>query len=274
MNGRIYTCHHLPPERILSTSVFSTLVSGCRTDEVTGMLGDLGGVNIAAPNWHSEMRHQYHVWQERLTGMDYVGFEHYRRIFFVNPLNAVRMRRFCPDLLAVARQFWSDEGCVGLRLDAAQFGQALDLRESFDDETRSMLDRLMRDSDIVTQRPQAHALDAQFKACHSAAEWDIFVDTVRGTRFHAMSAGLIDFSLRTSFFCNMHIMRTDMFLEYMEFWFACMTALEERIEKRERHFGFFSERLLNLFVNGKRLMDPLIRVRSLPFVIDQRPAAR
>ena len=241
-------------------------MSGAPDDENTGALGDLGGHNIADPNWHSEMRHQYHVWHDRLDGLDYVGFEHYRRLFFINPLNAVRLRRFNPWLLDVARQLLADETCVAAVLDDTLFGAYLDLREICEGEMRTFTDALMAESDLVTHRVQPLRLDEQFKLNHPAEHWEIFVDTVRETRFYARAGGLIDFALKTNFFCNMYLVRTDLFCEYMEFWWQVMETLARRVPLRERYLGYFSERLINLFIHGKRLADPRLRVRALPFV--------
>ncbi len=266
MQGRIFTCHHVVPERIVADSLFSTLISGAHGDVRTGLLGDLDGRNIAKPNWHSEMRHQYHVWQDRLDGLDYVGFEHYRRLFLINPLNAVRMRRFNPWLLDIINQLSSDEHCVGAVLDQRLFNAYLDLREICEGEMKSHMDFIMENSDIVTHRVQPLRLDEQFKQFHPAEHWDIFVQTVRETGFFARSAGLVDFALRTTFFCNMHVTRTALFGEYMAFWWECMEQLRHRVPLSERYLGYFSERLLNLFVNGKRATDARLRVRTLPFV--------
>ncbi len=266
MQGRIFTCHHTTPERVTTGGLFATLMSGAHDDERTGLLGDLGGHNIADPNWHSEMRHQHHVWHDRLDGLDYVGFEHYRRVFLVNPLDAKRMRRFNPWLLDIVNQLVSDQLCVGAVLDERLFNAYLDLREICAGEMMSHMDFIMAGSDIVTHRLQPIKLDDQFKQCHPAEHWDIFTSTVRETRFFHRTGGLIDFSLRSTFFCNMYVARTALFREYMEFWSECMRMLEHRIPLRERYLGYFAERLLNLFVNGKRLIDPRLRVRVLPFL--------
>jgi hypothetical protein len=269
MNGRIFTCHHVAPERVVATSLFSTLISGAPGDGLTGLISDLDGRNIAEPNWHSEMRHQYHVWQDRLDGLDYVGFEHYRRIFFINPLTAPRMRRFNPWLLEVANQLLIDELCVGGVLDHTLFNAYQDLREICEGEMKSHMDFVMNDADIITHRVQPLRLDEQFKQCHPPEHWDIFTQAVQETRFFAQSGGMIDFRLRATFFCNMHVMRTAFFRQYMDFWWETTRKLEQRLPLTERYLGYFAERLVNLFVNGLRHQMPRLRVRALPFVAYQ-----
>ena len=64
-------------------------------------------------------------------------------------------------------------------------------------------------------------------------------------------------------------MRVALFDEYMQFWSECMRTLEQRLTLRERYLGYFSERLINLFVYGKRLQDARLRVVTLPFVAHQ-----
>ncbi len=266
-SGRVFICHHEAPERVVSTSTFSTLVSGARSDARTGALGDLDGTNIAAPNRHSEMRHQFHVCSDRLGDLDYVGFEHYRRLFLTLPFDAAAIYRFDPGLLAAQRWFLSDDARFLAELDGSSFHRLLDLREVHANEIEAYLSRLMSDNDIVTQRPCPFRIDSQWRSGHDAGEWDILVEVIRNTGFFARSFQLIDFSLSGIRFCNMYIARRPVFVAYMDFWHECMRGLEPRIEMHERHLGFFSERLLTFFVYGMRLQDPYFRVGTLPCVI-------
>ncbi len=266
MNGRVFICHHMPPARVISTSLFATIRSGVSDDPATGLIGDLSGRNIAEPNRHSEMRHQFHVLHERAAGLDYVGFEHHRRIFFLEPVSAPYLYRIDPSLLAIARQFYSSQHLVTLAVDEAVFQSCLDLRITHDEAMKALVDRLMRDHDVMTQRPFAIPIDDDWRANHPAAEWDVLVDVVRRSGFFRQSFDLIDFSLGHVRFCSMYIMRLQIFRDYMDFWMECMAQLERLIDGCERHLGYFSERLLNFFLYGRRMQDASIRIGCLPYV--------
>ena len=266
MRGRIFICHHSPPRHILSTSLFATLQSGVGDDPATGLIGDLAGTNIATPNWHSEMRHQYHVLHDRMAGLDYVGFEHHRRIFTPDILPAVDLFRVDPALLAVSRCFCTSDHQVTLFVDDEVFQRCLEFRTTHDSAVKAAFDRLMQNHDIVTQRPFGLRIDEDWRTNHPPHEWDLLVETVRQSRFYRECYELIDFSMCSIRYCNMYIMRAALFYQYMEFWTECMARLETLIDKRERHFGYLSERLVNFFIYGKRMVDPTIRLGTLPYV--------
>ena len=266
MQGRVYICHHDIPERILTTPSFATMVSGRHDDAANGLLGDLDGENIAAPDYHSEMRHQYHVWKHRLGDQDYVGFEHYRRAFFINPFSAAQLRRLDPELMRIQRVFFSTHNVIeGCKPDL--FDSYIDLRRAFPVPMKSYLDKLMTNNDIVVQRMTDWNIEANWKEHHSHPEWEVFIDSIRATRFFSDSADLIDFSLNNAFYCNMYVMRTELFREYMEFWWLIMQRISERVEVKPRSLGFFAERLINFFVYGKRLQDPSFRLATLPYMM-------
>ena len=270
MNGRVFICHHAVPARVLTTRSFVTLQSGAYDDEATGVLGDLGGQNIAALNGHSEMRHQYHVWRERLAGLDYVGFEHYRRWFFVNPLNAGQLHRFDAELLNLQRRFLSDELHVIEHIDDRSFKNVLELRRLYEVEVQRTLDRLLTDNDVVTQRAHRWRIDEQWGDGHSVQEWQTLVDVVRSTGFFRRSLELLDFRQNHIRFCNMYIMRIPVFLTYMEFWDECMKKIAPRVEETPRNLGYFAERIFNFFIYGMRLQDANFRVGMLPCVFDRQ----
>lgn len=268
MRGRIFNCHHVIPDRIQSNAVFSTLVSGVESDPSTGLLGDLGGANIAIPNRHSEMRHQYHVWKELASDLDYVGFEHYRRIFFLQPFDVRRTALFEPSLADLVRGFSQALGHNGELIDRHRFDRYLDLRDFAADDFARLLSRMMGRHEIVTRRMQDDQIDLQWFACHRREDWQVLVDAVRGTRFYRECHRAICFELRSVCFCSMHIMRTETFFEYMAFWSECMEHIEPRVSTEERYLGYFSERLLSLFLDGLRLRDPGCSHATLPIVID------
>lgn len=101
MRFKIFVCHYKLPVLPLQTPLFSYLVSGERSAADGFWLGDLDGDNIAADNHFSELRHHYYVWKNLLSQYDYVGFEHYRRMLFIDLLPPERPALVAPDLLHI-----------------------------------------------------------------------------------------------------------------------------------------------------------------------------
>ncbi len=86
MRIKLFNCHPAVLTHRLTQGLFATLVSGLHDAPDGSYLGDLGGDNIAHDNAYTELRHQYVVWKNLLRHYDYVGFEHYRRMFVIDPM--------------------------------------------------------------------------------------------------------------------------------------------------------------------------------------------
>src|SRR5580698_1320021 len=99
MRLKIFSCHHLKPEFTCNTEIFQTLVSNLPAPDDGSFMSDLSGINIADDNLYAELRHQFYVWKNLIEDYDYIGFEHYRRPFFIDPLPSERLAAEFPDLL-------------------------------------------------------------------------------------------------------------------------------------------------------------------------------
>jgi hypothetical protein len=265
----IYACHHAIPDRTWRLPNFSTLVSGFAAPD-RAFESDLAGDNIAAALEHSEMRHQYYVWRNTLGQYDYVGFEHYRRLFFIDPLPDSRL----PDRLSFVREarfkFLGDQQLALLPASAAEFDLYLAMRQEFTAHDLLRLKDWIAAHDIIVQRPLFHlALDAQWKSTHMAEHWDTLVASLVHNPYFDERRMQIDVAMKTPHYCNMYIMRAEIFDEYMKFWSASMDHIAARITPYPRLFGHFAERLFNFFLMQKRMETPLLRVGTLPHLFLQ-----
>src|SRR6204780_4712463 len=120
MRLKIFSCHHLKPEFTCNTEIFQTLVSNLPEAEDGSFMSDLGNINIAGDNLYAELRHQFYVWKNLIEDYDYIGFEHYRRPFFIDPLPAVRLATDFPGLWEI-RLFFAAFKDVGLWRDPGIF---------------------------------------------------------------------------------------------------------------------------------------------------------
>ena len=270
---KIFSCHHAVPARPARGGLFTSLVSGVRAAADGSYLGDLDGVNIAALNTHSEMRHQYFVWRNLLCHYDYVGFEHYRRPFFIDPLPVDDLEQRFPAVLGLRQWLAHDVQSVWRVVDPATADAYRDMRDGLDETVSARVAAWIATADVITLRPAAQALDAQWRETPLADRWDDLVAAVRNTRYFASRACRVDFSLTGPVYCNMYILRAGLFADYMAFWADCMAYLQRRVGPGERILGHFAERVFNFWLYQKRIEQPLLRVRTLPHLLELPAAA-
>jgi len=267
MRLKIFSCHHLKPEFTCNTEIFQTLVSNMPEPGDGSFMSDLGGINIAGDNLYSELRHQYFVWKNLIGSYDHIGFEHYRRPFFIDPLPMRRLATEFPGLWE-PRQFFAAFKDVGLWRDPIIFEQFLAMRRSFDPATRAQVRQWIGGYDIVVPRPNIENIEAQWKGCFDDDTlWDTMVDGVNQSRFFQTRPNLVCFQMEICYFANMYIMRSELLDEYLTFCFEVLDYCRSRMILRERALGYFSERLFSFWLYQKRIENPTLRVLELPFVM-------
>jgi len=268
MAARIFTCHHIVPPRIFRPNrLFTMLVSGARTDERAGYLGDLDGDNIAGQNVYSELRHQYYVWRNLLGRYDYVGFEHYRRVFFIDPAPPAIARAADPQRWWWRAYFNAAQNIAYSDTAAEHIEDYLDYRSGFGTAACQAVEAWMSDYDIVVQRSfMQDGLEVQWKSCQPVEMWDVIVTAVRES-LAATGAGCdIDIGVRTGFFNNMYIMRSEIFDQYMTFYMDCAGRILSRVPWYQRMMGHCGERIFSLWLYQRLMDDPSIRLRQQPFL--------
>lgn len=268
MAARIFTCHHIVPPRIFRPNrLFSMLISGERTDERAGYLGDLDGDNIAGQNVYSELRHQYYVWRNLLGGYDYVGFEHYRRVFFIDPAPPSVARASDP-LRWWWRAYFNAAQNVAYSDTATEHIESyLEYRSGLDGIACHAVERWMSHYDIIVQRSFMHdGLEQQWKSCQPPEMWDIIVAAVRDSLAATGSGCDIDVGVRTGFFNNMYIMRSEIFDQYMKFYMLCADQILSRAPSYQRMLGHCGERIFSLWLYQRQMDEPLLRVHQQPFL--------
>ena len=274
MRLKIFSCHHLRPEFTCNTEIFQTLVSNMAAPEDGSFMSDLDGMNIAGDNLYSELRHQYFVWKNLLGAYDYVGFEHYRRPFFIDPLSSGQVARHFPDVWEI-RLFFAGFRDVGLRRDPRVFGQYMEMRRSLDSQTINDVKRWLGGYDIVVPRPNPENIERQWKGCFpDDIFWDVMVEGVRRSRTFADRPNHIFYQLELCYFANMYIMRSDLLDEYLTFCFEVLNFLKSGlVAPSGRALGYFSERLFSFWLYQKRVESPTLRVLELPFVMLHPPTS-
>jgi hypothetical protein len=265
MRLKIFSCHHLRPTFTCNTEIFQTLVSNIPAPEDGAFMSDLNGLNIAGDNLYAELRHQYFVWKNLLGEYDYIGFEHYRRPFFIDPLPAAEIESSFPELLALRHHFAAFH-IAGLRRNSADFAKYLAMRRSFDAASIARAKSWLLNFDIITPKANDENIEAQWKQFHDPDCWEILVESVRENRFFLTHPNRIFFELQRCYFANMYIMRRELLDEYLTFCFEVLARCRAQKNLVGRALGYFSERVFSFWLYQKRIDDPTLRVLELPFL--------
>jgi hypothetical protein len=266
MRLKIFSCHHRRPEFTCNTEIFQTLVSNLPAPKDGSFMSDLDGINMAENNLYSELRHQFFVWQNLIDCYDYIGFEHYRRQFFVDTLPAAHLSAAFNDVWEM-RLYFAGFNNVGLRCEPDKFQQYLDMRRSLDSTAITQLKQWIDGYDVIVPRPNIGNIEQQWKECLPEEMcWDTMVEGINRSEIFRARPNLMCFQLEVCYFANMYIMRSDLLHEYLTFCFEVLAFCQSRLVLGGRALGYFSERLFTLWLYQKRIEMPTLRVLELPLL--------
>ncbi|NHO52705.1 DUF4422 domain-containing protein [Acetobacter estunensis] len=269
---KIFTLLHQPPRIKRSSFLFSDLVTGSYSCSGGSWQGDLDGINISRKNTHSEMRGQYFVWKNLCDRYEYIGFEHQRRKFFLDFMG----RNLTPDinseLFNVRRREAVQKSEQTYPVSSETFSFYVAQRSTMaSEETDHILD-FVGSHDIICQRPHRGVLVRDLFAGFLGQEgWDDLIAAIRhvdiNNRFDLDAISDTEMGC----YCNMYIMKTSIFHEYMTLWWDVMNHLIEKRGEPDRQMGHFAERLLTLFLTQKMLSNPMLKVGFLPLLFCSNP---
>ena len=265
MRLKVFSCHHLPPSFTCNTEIFQTLVSNLPAPSDGSFTSDLGSVNIAHDNLYGELRHQFFVWRNLIDRYDYIGFEHYRRPFFIDPLPAPALAARFPDLM-IMRQYFAAYNIAGMRRSSSIFGNYLAMRQSLDSDRIAEVKACIGSYDIVVPKANNENIERQWKQSHDAELWDVLKTGVQTSGYFAQRPNFVFFELERCHFANMYIMRRDLLDEYLHFCFDVLQYCREHAALTGRALGYFSERVFSFWLYQKRVEAPGLRVLELPFL--------
>jgi hypothetical protein len=255
----------LQPEFTCNSEIFQTLVSNLPEPADGAFMSDLRGENIAGDNLYAELRHQFFVWKNLGDAYDYIGFEHYRRPFFIDPLPAPELAANFPAIMNM-RLYFAAYNIAGLRRNAAEFEQYLAMRRSLDFASIERTKSWIGSYDIVVPKANSENIELQWKQFHDAFCWDIMVEAIKENAIFLTRPNFIFFELHRTYYANMYIMRRELLDEYLTFCFEVLTICRDRAALTGRALGYFSERVFSFWLYQKRIEVPTLRVLELPFV--------
>ena len=240
MSCKIFVCFHKPDTFVNVPNYFPIHVGKAKASIDLGFIGDNTGDNISEKNpWYCELTAQYWIWKN-VFDADYVGLCHYRRFFNFHSSLSEKIRGYChTDFKMVANKLFFSES---------------DLRKY----------------DVILAKKTTDPLPLydSLCMCHVRDDADILRNIVEEKYpdyIPSYDSVIVNGNCFSS--CNMMIAKKEIFDEYSRWLFDILFEFEKRLTipadpYQPRLFGFYSERLLNVFFNYKQY-----RIGKLPLLI-------
>lgn len=240
MQNKIIVCYH-KPYKILKNDVLCPLhvgkfVSNCIIDDVSC---DNTGDNISAKNaTYCELTGLYWLWKN--IDADNYGLFHYRRFLDIkNKYNPKRL--IYPSLLKL--NDWNNES----------------------------IDSEMELYDIILPKKLAFKCSVyeQYEKCHNINDLNLVVDIIKQDYPQYIDACDKVLKGNKGCFCNMFIMKKEIFNEYCSWLFDILQKVEPKINYEEkdqyqkRVIGFLSERMFNIFIQYKIDTNPDLKIKTV-----------
>lgn len=256
---KIFVSCHKPAE-LIKNGVLVPIQLGA-ADSVSrfdDMLHDDEGENISELNpMYCEMTAQYYAWKN--MDLDYYGFCHYRRYFsFVN-------RRFTEDEYGNVVETYPSERMV------QKYG--------LDDET--ILELIGKYDVVISERKDLHRMvepcstvrEHYEKAPHlRVKDFDMTLEII-DEKHPEYSAVAHEFARgHIMCFCNMYVLKKEVFVRYMEFAFEVLGEFCKRTDmslydtEALRTPGHLAERLFNIFLLRLEQENSNLKVKELQTV--------
>ena len=210
MQLTIYSAHHTRPLYPAGNDLFVPMWSGGPPPRGSEYLVD-AGVPRKPRLGFNEMSQQYYVWKHLLNGLDYVGFEHYRRIFLfdyrfgaASGSDNVSMPRVQPGNW---HAFVDGETFAGIIAHRTRAGLA-DIKAFHD---------MVSAYDIILPIPYSEmSLKEQWRVCgQDPAMLDLLETCTRATVSYRDRPFDLDFASHHVYFCNMFVARIAIFDDYV-----------------------------------------------------------
>ena len=223
---------------------YQTIVVGDKVKKNTNYEYDSTGDNIANKNpYYCELTALYWIWKN--TTMDYVGMCHYRRFFDFNDKD-------------MSRWVMKQSQC---------------LEDILENIAIKSFKTIMDDKDIVLPKPLYFccSVEKDYIDHHRKEDLDIIKTIIAEKYPDYMDAVKSYFKGNKLYYCNMFVMKKEMFDEYMEWLFDILFEVEKRIDipyddkVQRRVFGFLAERLFGIYIKKNEF-----KIKEYPLIFIQK----
>lgn len=262
MDIKIFVSCHKPSKIVANKLLYPIEVGSILKKEhikLDGIIRDDSGDNISAKNpFFSELTAQYWAWKN--AEADYYGFFHYRRYLsfsnekmLTDDWQNVEEDRFTKTI--IEKYGWTEET---MRSEIEKY----DFIISEEKDVSKMPDH---NTDVYEQYKKGNQLHIED------------LNLVRDILEEKYPEYLLTFDSyihgQKTCFCNLYIMKKDIFNEYMEWLFNILFEFEKRSDMSDysieglRTPGHLAERLCTLFYIYKAEHDKTVKIKSLQTVI-------
>lgn len=225
MDIKILVATH-KPYRFVKDSSYVPIQVGAAINKKLDFIGDDTGDSISVKNKnYCELTALYWAWKN--LDYDYCGLVHYRRYFTI---------------------------------DKKMFANTDQKFEAILDET--MLKNTFESNDVILPKKRNYYIEStysQYANAHNAKDLDITKDVIEELYPNYIPTFEAVMKSKKGHRFNMFIMKKDIFNEYCEWLFTILFEVEKRVDisnydpYQSRIFGFISERLLDVFIETKKL---------------------
>ena len=232
-------------------------------------LRDDQGENISHKNpSYAELTAQYWAWKnfDALGNPDYIGFFHYRRYLQMTPTGS-KVRRFYGLSKRHSHRYgWTDSQVRRACTTADAFCFPSDIyRDSvyYIDETYGMM--TPEKHEMIKGLPERPNLYDHYALVHRKEDLDRVLSIIKERNPEMSDSIEAVFGSNRAYFLNMFVMRSDLFVEYAEWLFETLEALElitpdidnlHQLGYQSRLFGYLGERLFNLYLHHRKQSEP------------------
>jgi len=234
-NTKIIVCYHKESEIFETDSLMALHVGKSEhPDVLTNIIGDNTGENISIKNSsYCELTGMYWLWKN-IEANNY-GLFHYRR--FLDIKNKYD-KKIAPEEI------------------------------NLNDYNKESFDELMTKFDIIIPKKLVlkENLYEHYKNCHEIKDLDSVINVIKEKYPDYLPATNEVMKDNKGIFCNMFIMKKELFNEYCTWLFDILESVEKQISTsgynsyQKRVIGFLSERLFSVFVHHKQKSNPKIRI--------------
>ena len=258
------SCHK--PAKIIENEVMRPIQLGAADAKLKmkGAIRDNEGDNISELNpMYCEMTAQYYAWKN--VDLNYYGFCHYRRYF------SFKKKRFIEDEYGNVLEAYPSDAMV----------QKYDLDEKSIESMVSKYDVLISERKNLQKlgEPWSTVREHYEKAPHLHVEdFDLMMKII-DEKYPEYSKVAHNFAKgHVMCFCNMYILKKELFFRYSEFVFGVLEEFCKRADMSRydtealRTPGHLAERLFNIFLLKIEQDNPELKVKELQTVYFEKTA--
>lgn len=252
---KIFTSYHKKCELISSNYIYPIQVGTAINGVVyENTLHDNEGENISCKNrMYCELTAQYWAWKN--ADADYYGFMHYRRYFSFNPMSL-------------------HEDPYGNILFNSPSSHALKTLQVDDLSIANLVEQY----DVISTVPQrvsdlghGDTVWAHYKNSphHRIKDLQTVLDIIKNKHPEYYSAAKKYMKSKYAYFCNMYILKKDVFTDYSEWLFDILQEHEKNTDFSDydideyRVSGFLAERLWGIYYTWLKQNHPNLRFKEV-----------